>query len=272
MTTGAMTAWKPRVINGLITVELPDGLLFEGAAQRQVLRGRHAVSLLPPLLAELDGTATIDEVAAALPAVAVDHVERAVSLLASLGLVEDASEESAGPRLNEAEVILVADDRTGRLLARQLDTLGIRDTTTAVHGALITRRLEQGPRPDLVVVVEQPLDRRSLGRLDRHCARAGVPWLRTAMNSAGGEIGPLFSPNGSPCYQCFLAQSTGTGRTPDRSVIGAWAALVAMEVSNILTGIAPSQPQVAVFDFDLWEDRRITVTCPYQPHQFPERR
>jgi hypothetical protein len=137
---------------------------------------------------------------------------------------------------------------------------------------LITRRLEREPRPDLVVVMEQALDRRSLGRLDQHCARAGVPWLRTAINSAGGEIGPLFPPNSSPCYQGFVSQSTGSGRAPDRSIVEAWAALVAMEVANVLTGLATSQPQVAVFDFDLWEDHRITVNCPYPPNQLPERR
>jgi hypothetical protein len=272
MTTGTMTAWRPRVINGLITVELPDGLLFEGGAQRQVLRGRHALSLLPALLAELDGTATIDEVAAALPAVAADHIERAVTILASLGLVEDANEQSARPGLDEAEVVVVADDRTGRPLAQQLDALGIGETSTAAHGSLITRRLDLGPRPDLVVVVEQPLDRRSLGRLDHHCARAGVPWLRTAINPAGGEIGPIFPSNDRPCYQCFAAQSACSARTSNSSIVEAWAALVAIEVANVLNGIAMNPAQIAVFDLDRWEDHRITVSCSCPPHQFPERR
>jgi hypothetical protein len=255
---------NPRMINGLVVVELDDGLLLEGASQRRVLRGRAARSLLPRLLPALDGTRTIKELPAALPDVPADHIHRAVTLLQSLGLVEDGDEQ----RLDRIEVLVVADQQSARVLASQLDAVGIGETSTTPHAALTTRRLDLGPRPDLVVVVERPQDRRSLGRLDQSCARAGVGWLRTAINPAGGEIGPYFRPDGIRCYRCFLDLATEgiSRRAPDLSIVEGWAALVAIEVLQILDG-SVTDPQVTVFDLDRWDDHRTEVppcsSCSY---------
>ncbi len=260
------TLSNPRTIKGLVVVEMPDGLLFEGASQRQVLRGRDALSLVPRLLPALDGTRTIKDLAGVLPDVPTGHIERTLTLLRSLGLVEDSNDR----RLCEAEVLVVADEEPARLLACQLDAVGIGETSTASHADLVTRRLDLGPRPDVVVALERPQDRRSLGRLDRSSAQAGVGWLRTAINPAGGEIGPFFRPDGGRCYRCFLAQATEriSRPAPDLSIIEGWAALVAIEILHVLAGTATAG-QVTVFDLDLWEDHCITVppcsSCSYPP-------
>jgi hypothetical protein len=258
---------NPRMIKGLVVVELPDGLLFEGASQRQVLRGRDALSLVPRILSALDGTRTINELASVLADVPAAHLEQAVTLLRSFGLVEDGNDR----RLHNAEVLVVADEESARLLACQLDAAGVGETSTAPHADLITRRLDIGPRPDVVVVLERPQDRRSLGRLDRSCAQAGVGWLRTAINPAGGEIGPFFRPEGGHCYRCFLAHASEriSPPAPDLSIVEAWAALVAIEILQVLAGTA-TDVQVTVFDLDIWDDHRITVPpCSSYPPGSP---
>jgi hypothetical protein len=293
-------AWIPRMVTGLVIVELPDGLLLEGGAERRVLRGRAAVSLLPRLIAAIDGMRTVNDVAAALSDVPSDHVRRAVQLLWSLGLIEEpGSDATSGPlagyvgrligtatgrrhtgealrRLDEAEVVVIADELPARLLARHLDLVGVGETSALPHAALLTRRLALGPWPDLVVVVDGSLDRRSLGRLGSSCARAGVRWLRTAINPAGGELGPLFGPNEALCYPCFVTQATAEvpRKASDPLIIEGWAALAAIEVLYLLAGIGSSVTagHVAVFDLEHWEDRRILVqpdpacsSCSYPP-------
>jgi hypothetical protein len=305
MTADTLTAGrKPRLVAGLVMVELADGLLVEGGAERRVLRGRAAVSLIPRLMAAIDGTRTLSDVAATLADVPNDHVHRAVDLLWSLGLIEEAGPDctngplagyvgrligtATGRRqtgevlrgLDEAEVVVIADKGPARLLARQLDAIGVGETATLPHPALLTRRLALGPWPDLVIVLEGTLDQRILERLDSGCARAGVRWLRTAMNPVGGEVGPLFRANEALCYPCFLAQSTNqtVPRKPsDLLIIEGWAALVAVEVLYILAGIGTTVAaggQVTTFDFDDWEDRRIIVrpdptcsSCSIRPHR-----
>src|SRR4051794_23677287 len=119
---GVMTATlsNPRTIKGLVVVEMPDGLLFEGASQRRRLRGRDALSLVPRLLPALDGPRTIKERASVLEDVPAGHIERTLTLLRSLGLVEDSNDR----RLCEAEVLVVAHEESARLLACQLDAVG----------------------------------------------------------------------------------------------------------------------------------------------------
>jgi hypothetical protein len=280
-------SWTPRLVAGLVIVELPDGLLVEGGAERRVLRGRAAVSLMPRLLAAIDGTRTVNDLAATLNDVPSDHIRRAVHLLRSLGLIEEAgSEIGRGPlagyvgrligtatgrrhsgdalrRLDEAEVVVVADELPARLLAHQLDNVGVGETSAVPHAALLTRRLALGPWPDLVVIVDGSLDLRSLRRFDQNCARAGVGWLRTAINPAGGELGPLFGPDEALCYRCYLTQSNAEvpRKAVDPLIIDGWAALVAIEVMYLLAGIGSSVTagQVTIFDLEHWEDRRITV-------------
>jgi hypothetical protein len=294
-------ASRPRMIKGLVVALMADGLVFEGGAERRVLRGRDARSLIPRLVEALDGTRDIDEVARVLADVPADHVGRAVGLMWSLGLLEEGGERPTPDgepadhaylrrligtatgrrstddtirRMREAEVVVVAGQLPATLLARQLDAIGIGETSTVAHASLLTRRLDVGPHPDLVVVAEQPLDRRCLLGLDRSCAKAGVPWLRTAVHRAGFEIGPLFQPGSGPCYRCFGTEVAegAPERAPEASITEGWAALVAVEIVHLLAGIGPcvSAGQVTVFDLDLWEEHRSTVragaACSCAPH------
>ena len=81
---------RPRLISELVVLPLgSDGLLFVGAAEPQVLRGRSARGPLLRLLPLLDGQHTLTEISAQQPELDLRSVRDAVSLLFSRGLLED---------------------------------------------------------------------------------------------------------------------------------------------------------------------------------------
>src|SRR5690242_17626492 len=100
---------RPRLVDGLVRLAVPEGLMFEGAPERQLLRGRAARDFLPALLRELDGSRSVEELADALGERGPDRVRKAVALLYACGLLEDGDQPVPGP----------AD--TARWLSRTLD-------------------------------------------------------------------------------------------------------------------------------------------------------
>ena len=77
---------RPRFISELVAVPFEDGVLYVGGEQGQVIRGRSARGTLQRVVPVLDGTRTLDELAAAFPG---DRLRDVVSLLHSRGLLED---------------------------------------------------------------------------------------------------------------------------------------------------------------------------------------
>src|SRR5207253_9961343 len=83
---------RPRLIPELLVLPVgADGLLFVGAEEEQVIRGRSARGALRSLLPELDGRRTLAELAQALP-LSATQLTGMVSLLFSRGLLEDGQE------------------------------------------------------------------------------------------------------------------------------------------------------------------------------------
>jgi hypothetical protein len=297
-------AVRPRFIDGLVVVPLDGGLVVEGTARRQVLRGRHATSMVPRLLSLGDGTRTVDEVASALGGVPEAHVRQALTLLWSLGLMEDA----AGPpvpddtppalagyvrrligtaaggrrtgevlrRLIHARVLVVADELPGRLLARQLvGCVGAVDVLPAdAVGRAPAEQVSEGSAPDLVVIVDGG-SATALRRVVAHCSAAGLQWLRTASDAALAEIGPLVGPDDCRCHRSFsFRPATRTPResTWQASFHEAWAALVAIEVLHVVGGIGANvgPGRIATYDLDMWEDGEVGIPhlpgCPSGLH------
>ena len=265
---------RPRLVDGLVLAPLDRGIVFDGAARRQVLRGPAAGALLPRLLPLLDGTRPLPDLAHALADVAPATLEQAVTLLWQRGLVEEGSarpdrQPDADPdlaafvgrlagstshnrngsealaRLAAAEVIVVADGPSATRLAAELTGAGIGRVRTDTVETLARTRLGAGPgpRPLVVALAASTMSAESLAHLDDRCADAGVAWLRTAIGTGGIEIGPCFDDRSSACYRCFAAglaaddNVPATGPAPSTLSLAAWASLVAIEVAYLTARI-----------------------------------
>ncbi len=231
---------RPRVPRELVFVPLADGLLADGTGEWQVLRGQATKTLLPRLLPLLDGTHTIDEVAALVPDLPAHHVQQAVALLYTRGLIEDGTDDptadserfdgqllsffrrhvdttrvnrsawQAARRLADAEVIVyaIAGDANRRIeprasIAEQLRGAGVGRVTLGDVDAPLTR--SAGGYRIAVAFVEGQDDRDRLETLDEACARLGMPWLRVAIDARAksADVGPYFERGETACYECF---------------------------------------------------------------------
>nr|BFE72181.1 hypothetical protein GCM10020092_054820 [Actinoplanes digitatis] len=88
---------RPCLVPGLVRVALDDGMAFVGSGNRQsALRGRTATTLIPRLLPALDGTRTVEELAALHTDVSERTIRACVSLLYISGLLQDGPAERGG--------------------------------------------------------------------------------------------------------------------------------------------------------------------------------
>lgn len=77
---------RPAFIPGGVVVAVPDGLVVDGGAARQLLNGSAATTLVPKMIGLLDGTRSPAQIAAELDVPPV-QVEAAVALMAACGLI-----------------------------------------------------------------------------------------------------------------------------------------------------------------------------------------
>ena len=287
----------PKLVDGVAVVPLPDGLLFEGTGERQVLRGRDAASLVPQLLPLLDGCRDLDELAAALPEVPAAHVRAAVSLLYTCGLLED---------LQDADDVadLDADGPAARFFGRHLDTTRVNRNTAQVLRRLASARVtlvgdaaiadatatalrqaglrhivvcdaEAGP-PDEEATLVVGLtsagedDDRRLESLDEWAASRGVPWLHSAITGGTVLVGPYFDRRHSACFTCFRRARAvaASDQHPSHRRMRMWAALVATEVVYLLgrVGHLISTSGWSELDPQSWSQRTLSLPrlpgCP----------
>lgn len=279
---------KPRVLPELVQVPLPDGLLFEGGAERQVLRGKAVGILFPRLLPLLDGTRTATEILQALPDLPPQAITNALALLYTRGLLEDGgadepdgerlpseilgflrrnldatrmnrSAAQAGARLVNARVSVLA----SAMLAEHLCQALIRNGFGSVHAvgdpadALLAE-------PTFVVAVHsgaEPFEQLSI--LDKLCAAAGVPWLRCSITSTSGTIGPFFDRGETPCYECFLnhgheATEGAAHLTP--SILTFFVERLALEVTYMVSLVAPPHERdLCQIDLTTWTQRKYRL-------------
>ena len=234
----------PALCRGLAIVPAEHGLLIEGGPRRQWLPGASAATLLPPVLALLDGqhdTATIcGELS--LTTRQLDHV---LGVLGECGLLEEVGGDTApglGPpdhvatylsrslgatggylstgaalaALTECAVALVGDGPALDLIEADLRETGIGVVTRAVDGPLDAADLAAfaGGARSLVVTCD---DGRPSGVLERTvaaCAGTGLTVLRIAVAPGHADVGPAFRDGDTACPRCLrrgLAEASWDG-------------------------------------------------------------
>ncbi len=297
---------QPRFLPGLVVVPLKDGLLIEGAVERQVLRGKAAVTLLPRLIEAMDGTRTLEQIAAALSGTSLKAVHDAAALLYTRGLVEEGKEpalvesgcepntlaffhryldatrvnanaQQAASRLVRTPVLVAAAggecESAMRILSEALASTGV-----PVSSYSLCEPIEPGTARLVVLLVsgDEPADR--LCQLDDECARAGVPWLRAAIRpeTMTAELGPYFVRGTTGCYRCFAnirdLKEPAVAQGDAALLTRLWANMLAVDAIYLVSRIGPLAGTAQLMHYDLatWESQKISVPrMPGCPHCRP---
>jgi SagB-type dehydrogenase family enzyme len=258
---------RPKVSTDVVFVPVEDGVLIDGLARREIVRGPLAQTILPDLLRLMDGSRSIEQLIAAFPSLPPEYVRTAVSLLAEWQLVDQEDDMTVegvntellswfrrykaslhlagsvlplGRGLKQASIILFQPNGTSQaeslqplLRASGIDRVTVERSTTAL-GSAVT--------PDALVVIC------SNGASDVFCnefsafaARKRIRWLHTAFNAECGvaDIGPMFNPDEDPCYRCFRLvhgiSNTSCPQRPSPDMEWLWISLVAVEIIYALT-------------------------------------
>jgi bacteriocin biosynthesis cyclodehydratase domain-containing protein len=197
-----------------------DALLAEWGQRIVRFEGSAATRLLPALLPLLDGTRTLDEIAALLGEPVRPAIEQAlrqlhehdlllpgppapddlppgvaatVLLLTSLASGNRAPAETAAS-LSSSTVSIVGDGTPGAEIGRLLRRSG---TRVERSDAIVAGN-------DLVVCAPAPTELPRLGSWNEQALAAQQPWLQVLpFDGRYAAIGPLYLPGDTCCYECF---------------------------------------------------------------------
>lgn len=241
---------RPRLLAELVAIPFADGLLFVGGEQSQVLRGRSARSVFEQLAPLLDGTRTIDEVAAVVPRLGRKHVHDVVSLLCSRGLLEDGvpCQRDAG------------EESAGRYLARFLDVSRVNKSRDAAFARLAATSVGvTGPEP-LVELAAMALAASGFAKVlpgaedgdvnlvistgaERHAARAGTKALMLRLGNETTHLGPLLVPGITACPSCLDRMHPHPDGEPHPADalywVGAAVTQLTLAISDIVVPVSP---------------------------------
>jgi bacteriocin biosynthesis cyclodehydratase domain-containing protein len=216
MTAGGIPR-KPLLAPWYRLVGEGDRLLLAFGQSVVVLEGAAVGTLLPVLLPLLDGSRSLDDLAARLGPAARPAIELAVATLAEHGAVvegPDAAREirpaahaaaaawGLGPRvaaerLRAATVDVVGSSPAGVEIARLLRLAGV--------GELRAGSWRCRGSADLAVVSPAPDEFDRLPRWNRRALERGRRWLLLRpFDGLAATVGPLVVPGESACYQCLL--------------------------------------------------------------------
>lgn len=182
-------------------------LEFEGAA---------AERLLPHLLPLLDGTRTVDDVAAELGDAVRPAVEHALSLLRAHDLLtEAAAGAGASSELLAATTGRAIVDIHRRLAEASFHVLGSGSPAESVRRLLETPgRLgwDDAPPPNAFVVAVPASDEGpQLAEWNARALDAGTPWMQVLpFDGRFAAVGPVFVPGETACHECFLFRRDAT--------------------------------------------------------------
>jgi bacteriocin biosynthesis cyclodehydratase domain-containing protein len=194
-----------------------DRLLLEYAQSVVVLEGGAVRTLLPSLLPLLDGTRTVEELAARLGPAVTPAIEAAVGLLRDRGLVVDGPDApgelrdpsraaaaayglapaTAAERFRNATVGVVGRGRSRLDLVRLLGAAGIR--------SLRALRWSSRRRVDLAVLVPAADELDRLPAWNRAALATGTPFMVVRPHDGRmAAVGPLVLPGRTCCYECVI--------------------------------------------------------------------
>ncbi|WP_045739087.1 hypothetical protein [Xanthomonas sp. MUS 060] len=252
---------RPRMIPELVTLAYgQNALLFDGVRDLQVISGRSARTFLPQLFPLLDGTRSLDDLAAAFPKLPPKSLTDAIVLLYSRGLLEDGGVEETDAalqplasfagrycdvtrvnpsrhavlqRLARARVAVVG-NRAGRHIMTGLSGYGfaqldVLEAPSALHVSGY----------DLLVACFGADDTDMTAWFDVAHA-ADVPALHAHAGADAVEIGPYIIPGQSGCYRCLRtlhpAPEGDAGHQEEF-----WAGVIALQASTLLSRLGSTK-------------------------------
>lgn len=271
MTVTGTLPLRPRLLPGLVPVPAGDGLVVAGGHAPQMFRGGAATTLLPRLLAILDGSATIAELAVRLET-AEPAIAAIVALLRERGLVEEGADgpAAAGPgqawmahaaamaggpcgsgtealrKLRAARVRLQGDRQAGAELSDLLRANGVRlaDGLCRAGGAnrpALTVHVRVGAAP-----AGEPA---ALADVGSGSAEAG-PAVLLVLEQSGGRLvslgrGPVVPPEDG----CARAAPPWQ-RRPSPRIQSYVLALAATEITHLVAGVGLSTSDGSILEID----------------------
>lgn len=278
---------RPRLIPELMVLPIgDDGLMFVGAEEHQILRGRTARGLLPRLLPLFDGTRTLDEIVAVQPAVRRSDLHDIVSLLFSRGLLEDGRpEEPSGDSLIDTAAFLARHVDVSRrhpnreAALRSLATMAVRivgplsfahqlATELRISGvgdvfiggdaddpATLTILISTGEAPEITACPKLPL---------------GNQVLLVRLGRTEAHIGPLLIEGLTACPECVAQSHPHPSGHPDALQMGLWLGLASLyaflALSQLPAGLTLRGFRVErMEDESLVEETRLAVRLPGCP-------
>jgi bacteriocin biosynthesis cyclodehydratase domain-containing protein len=193
---------RPRLAPGHRVVPDRGRCLVEKGGTVVTLEGRAAERFLPRLLTLLDGTRTLDELAAELGDPSAPAIEHALSLLASHRLLVDGVDGlgDTSERLAQASVTVAGSGAGAEEVARMLADAGV--------GRATVRPFDAAPDGDaFVVAVPSPVEVPLLDARNRLALEQRVSWLQLLpFDGRFSVVGPLFLPDESACRTCFVTR------------------------------------------------------------------
>jgi SagB-type dehydrogenase family enzyme len=275
---------RPRLIPELIALPIgEDGVMFVGAEEPQVFRGRSARRLLLRLLPLLDGEHTVDQIAERQPAFRPSDLHDMVSLLFSRGLLEDGRPQEPVPEslvdvasfigrhidasrchssrtavlqhLTAATVSVVGPKPLAELLAAELRTSGV--------GSV---RIQDGaPIPSTLTIVLSTGATSDIAARFEPDASAKTLLIRLGHNEA--HIGPLLIDGVTACPTCVARVHPHPDGEPDVHQATLWIGLASLYAFLALSQLPPSLTLRGfrvqrVEDGALIEETRLAVRLP----------
>lgn len=250
---------RPRLPPEIIVLPFgPDGLLFEGGKTTQVLTGTSSRTLLPAVLAQLDGTKSCEEIAAAVPHASVNQIKNIVTLLFSCGLLEDGlsplppeefreldaffgrfvdvtrnngNRGEAMARLCGASIAIAGTPQPAELITSQLTRSGARCQLLGNGG------LESLTKGQLLVAVATR-ESEDLAHLLTAAHERGVRVLHVRIGKKEARIGPLFIPDRTACYECTRVLYPLPEGDANPTLLPMWLSMASLQAVHIVARTA----------------------------------
>jgi hypothetical protein len=198
----------PEIVRDVVLLPTEDGILLDGLPRAEIIQGAVAQTVLPELIALMDGTRTLEQLTAAFPALPPEYVHTAVSLMSDWGLIRDEADPvgtnletvaflrrhvagsgfrysacESHARLQNAEVIVVAandaDDHS-RSLQLLLESTGVGSVRRVERDGFDVHNIAKR-----ALVVALSADGEDFGwydQLDELKWELGISWLRSVVD------------------------------------------------------------------------------------------